>query len=152
MSLKRCYEIIPPERQGMRKFIVVLVLILCFSHLVHGQKTRFGQSPEKPNPAEYSVKMHVSATHIRYYCSTDKDLYNECHRLFADVIVNGRRLEVSGATIIGKNKFALLVPGDYMARLTKDVNDETGAVINQEYDLLLSDSAIWHCVTTGIAE
>jgi hypothetical protein len=136
----------------MRKLVVVFVFMFCFTFSAHGQKTRLGQSPEKPNPADFSIRVHVSATHIRYYCSTDKDGYPECRRLFADVIVNGRKLELSGATTLGKNKFALLLPGDYKARLTKDVNDETGAVINQEYDLLLSDSATWHCVATGVSE
>lgn len=136
----------------MPKFIAVLALLLCSTFSVYGQKTRFGQVPEKPNPADYSIKVHVSATHIRYFCSIDKDVYPECKRLFADVIVNGRKVELSGAAIIGKNKFALLAPGDYQARLTKDANDDNGAVINQEYDLLLPDGATWHCVTTGISE
>ncbi len=136
----------------MRKFIAVLALLLCSTFMAHGQKTRYGQVPEKLNPADFSINMHVSATHIRYYCSGDKDMYLECRRLFADVVVNGKKLELSGATTIGKNKFVLFVPGDYKARLTKNVNDENGAVINQEYDVMLSDATTWHCVTTGISE
>ena len=136
----------------MRKFIVVVALLLCSTLSVYGQKTRFGQSLEKPNPADFSIKVHVSATHIQYYCSSDKDVYPECRRLFADVILNGRKLELSGATTIGKNKFVLFVPGDYKARLTKNVSDENGTVISQEYDVMLSDATTWHCVTTGISE
>ena len=136
----------------MRKFIVVVAHLLCSTLSVYGQKTRFGQSLEKPNPADFSIKVHVSATHIQYYCSSDKDVYPECRRLVADVIVNGRKMEISGVTTIGKNKFALLVPGDYNARLTKNANDANGAVINQEYDVLLPDGTSWHSVTTGISE
>ena len=136
----------------MRKCVVVVALLLCSTLSVYGQKTRFGQSLEKPNPADYFINVHVGATHIRYYCSSDKDMYPECRRLFADVILNGRKLELSGATTIGKNKFALLVPGDYNARLTKNANDANGAVINQEYDVLLPDGTSWHSVTTGISE
>jgi hypothetical protein len=136
----------------MRKFIVVVALLLCPTLSVYGQKTRYGQSPEKPNPANYSIKVHVSATHIRYYCSGFRDQISCSNGLFADVIVNGKQLELSGVTTIGKNKFALLVPGDYNARLTKNVNDANGAVINQEYDVLLPDGTSWHCVTTGISE
>lgn len=145
-------NIISSVRRPIRTFIAVLALLLCNTFSAHGQKTRFGQVPEKPSPADYSINVHVGATHIRYYCSSDKDMYPECRRLFADVILNGRKLELSGATTIGKNKFVLFVPGDYKARLTKNVSDENGTVISQEYDVMLSDATTWHCVTTGISE
>jgi hypothetical protein len=126
--------------------------LFCSAFSVYGQKTRFGQIAEKHNPADYSIAVHVTATHIRYYCSRDKDVYPDCSRLFAEVIINGKKLEFSGASTIGKYKLALLIPGDYKVRLTKNDNDENGAVINQEYDVLLSDGTTWHCVTTGISE
>jgi hypothetical protein len=139
-------------RQVRHRFILLLVCALGFTCSIYGQKTRFGQVPEKPNPADYFINVHVGATHIRYYCPIDKVGYSECHRLFADVIVNRKKMELSGATTIGKHEFVLLAPGDYKARLTKNVNDVDGAVINQEYDVLLSDGTTWHCVTTGISE
>ena len=145
-------SVISSARRPTRPFIAILALLLCCAFLAHGQKTRFGQVPEKHNPADYPIEMHISATHIRYYCSGFRDQISCGNGLFADVIVNGKKLELSGATTIGKHEFVLMVPGDYKARLTKNVNDANGAVINQEYDVLLPDGTSWHSVTTGISE
>jgi hypothetical protein len=136
----------------MRKFIVIVALMVCFMFPVRGQKTRLGQIPEKHNLADYSSDVHISSTHIRYYCSGFRDQISCSNGLFADVIVNGKKLELSGATTIGKHEFVLLIPGDYKARLTKNVSDQNGAVIKQEFDVLMSDGTTWHCVTTGISE
>ncbi len=67
-------------RQVRHRFILLLVCALGVTCSIYGQKTRFGQVPEKPNPADYSINVHVGATHIRYYCSSDKDMYPECQQ------------------------------------------------------------------------
>ena len=145
-------NVVALDKQQVRKFTAVLALLLCLAFSAHAQRTRFGQTPEEHNPADFAVDVHISASHIRYYCTGFRDQISCGNGLFADVIVSGKKFELSGATTIGKNKSALLVPGDYKARLTKNVKDNDGAVISQEYDVLLSNGATWHCVVTGISE
>src|ERR1035441_6424592 len=95
-------------RRSMRKLTAVLFLLLCSTSLIYGQKTRLGQKVPIINPADFTIKVHISATHIRYYCSHDKDVYPECQRLFADVTVNGKKSELSGSAKIVK-KYDVLI-------------------------------------------
>ena len=136
----------------MRQLVVALCLLLFSTSLIYGQKTRFGQTPEKPNPADYVIKVHISATHIRHYC-TDWGVNVNCGEgLYADAIVNGKKIELSGANVIDKKVIMLIIPGDYQVKLTKDNHNSDNTLISQEYDLLLPDGTIWHCVTSGISE
>jgi hypothetical protein len=137
----------------MRKLTAVVFLLLCLTGSMHGQKMRFGQPlPEKPNPADYSIRVHISGTHIRNYCIEPGASVSCSNGLFADAVLNGKKFELFGKTMIDKHEPALLIPGDYPARLTKDFHNADSAVIYQEYDVLLPDSTTWHCVITGISE
>jgi len=80
----------------MRKFIVTLFLLFCFTSVIYGQKTRFRQIPEKLNPADYPVEVHISATHIQSHCSDDANIFPYCCRLFAEVTASGKKLEALG--------------------------------------------------------
>ena len=133
----------------MKKFFAVPFLLLCSTSLIYGQKTRLGQTPEKPTPADYPIKMHISASHIVYYCFGEGGCRGDLH---ADAILNAKKFDLTGTTTLDKHNPALLIPGDYPARLTKDVQTGNSAAIYQEYDVLLPDGAVWHCVTTGISE
>jgi hypothetical protein len=54
----------------MKKFVVVLSLLLCSITSAYGQKTRFGQTPLKAKPGiDYPIKVHISGIHIRPYCT-----------------------------------------------------------------------------------
>jgi|ERR1035437_2004530 hypothetical protein len=137
----------------MKKFVAVLFLLLCSTSLIYGQKSRLGQATEKPNPAEYPIKVHISATHIRHYCTSFRDMVYCVDGLYADAIVNGKKIELSGsAKNILKHQSVLIIPGDYQIKLTKDNNSADGTLFGQEYDLLLPNGTIWHCVTSGISE
>jgi hypothetical protein len=136
----------------MKKFVAFLFLVLCSAPLIYGQVTRFGQAKVKPNPADYTIKVHISATHIRHYCSGFRDQVNCDDGLYADAILNGKKFELSGSSEIAINRRVLIVPGDYPARLTKDVHNADSTAVHQEYDLLLSDGTIWKCETSGISE
>lgn len=136
----------------MRKFVLALCLLLCSTSSIYGQKTRYGQdteipkAPKKSNPADSAIKVHVSATHIRSLCAN-------CNpELFADVILNGKKFELEGIFPNVKHELMLLVPGDYPVRLKKDIHNADSTAIHQEYDLLLPDGTVWHCVTSGISE
>jgi hypothetical protein len=136
----------------VKKFLLVLFLLLCSASLINAQKTRSGQkASEKPSPADYTVKLHISATHNRDNCTGGGPM--PCANwLYADAIVNGKKFELMGTTNLDKHDSVLLIPGDYPARLTRDVQTKNSAELFQEYDVLLPDGATWHCVTTGISE
>lgn len=137
----------------MKNFVAVFCLLLCATSLVYGQKTRLGQAKVmKPNPADYSVKIHISATHIRISCFYNGNVEICPSALFADAILNGKKIELSGDSVKDKKATALIIPGDYQAKLTRDNHSTNDALFMQEYDLLLTDGMIWHCWTSGISE
>jgi hypothetical protein len=136
----------------MRIFVAALLLVLCSSSLNYGQKTRFGQKTATPNPADFTLKVHISASHIRQVCTGFRDQIYCNDRFDADAILNGRKLELSGTPISIEKHGAMIVPGDYSVRLTQDIHNADSSAIYQEYDLLLPDNTVWHCSTSGISE
>jgi hypothetical protein len=130
----------------MRKFVAILFLLLCSATL---------QAKDKPNPADYTIKVHISASSI-------PNLYsNGLAVMSAETTLNSRKIELSGYVVrlndLGQksgsaNNVMLIAPGDYQARLIKDVHNSDSTAIHQEYDILLTDGIIWHCITTGISE
>jgi hypothetical protein len=132
----------------MKKIAAVLFLLLCSTSLVYGQKERFGQKTEKPNSADFPIKIHISATHMRPECANPGCVV----LLDADAVLSGKKIELSGSARVVKKIDVLIIPGDYQAKLTKDNINSDGPLFNQEYDVLLSDGTIWHCTTTGISE
>jgi hypothetical protein len=127
----------------MRRFAAILFLML-FSTLAW--------SADKPNPADYTIKVHISATHIRHFCS-ERGADVRCDDgIYADAILNGKKIELLGGDVIDKKVGMLIIPGDYPVRLTKDIHNADSTAIRQEYDILLPDGTVWHCVTTGISE
>ena len=136
----------------MRKIVAVLFLLLCSTSLIYGQKTRFGQTPDKLNPADFSIKVHISATHIRNICVQPGASVTCSIGLYADAVLNGKKLELSGSAVILQKQSVLIIPGDYQAWLTKDIHNADSTVIRQDYDVLLPDGTIWKCYTSGISE
>jgi hypothetical protein len=136
----------------MKKFVALFCLLLCATSLVYGQKTRFGQTQVKPNPADYKVKLHISATHIQNNCSYNGNTFICSSILFADAILDGKKIELSGGEVKNKKAAVLILPGDYQAKLTSDNHNTDCTLFMQEYDLLLSDGIVWHCWTSGISE
>jgi hypothetical protein len=123
----------------MRKFFAVLLLLLCAT---------FASATDKPNPADYTIKVHISASHLKTECADGfcKNI------LYADTILNGKKIKLSGVAVIVKKTLMLIAPGDYPAKLLKDIHNSDSSLFNQEYDLLLPDDTVWHCYTTGISE
>jgi hypothetical protein len=66
--------------------------------------------------------------------------------------LNGKKIKLSGVAVIVKKTLMLIAPGDYPAKLLKDIHNSDSSLFNQEYDLLLPDDTVWHCYTTGISE
>jgi hypothetical protein len=121
----------------MRKFVLALCLLLC---------STLAWSADKPIPADSVIKVHISATHIRSYCDKCIDV------LLADALLNGKKIELTGFAKRISGRSVLIIPGDYQARLTKDIHNADSTVIRQEYDLLLSGGTVWNCFTSGISE
>ncbi len=128
----------------MKKLVAVLFIMLC---------TTLALSADKPNPADFTIRVHISASSIQH-------LYgNGLPVLTVEAILNGKNIELSGfaehfndSGHKSGNNFMLLTPGDYQARLIKDVHNSDNTAIHQEYDILLTDGIVWHCITTGISE
>ena len=123
----------------MRKTVAVLFLLFCAASL---------HAKDKPNPADYTIKVHISASHI------DPPTIGRAAN-YADATLDGKKLQLSGDAVnIGGrvDRFALIIPGDYMARLKKDFHNADSTAIHQEYDVLLSDGTVWHCMISGISE
>lgn len=120
----------------MKKLAVVLFLVFC---------SAFAQAKGKPNPADFTVKVHISAAHFVVYPSTT-------YMLYADVTLNGKKLQLAGRAALIQSNYLLITPGDYQARLIKDVHNTDGTAIHQEYELLLTDGIVWDCVVSGTSE
>jgi hypothetical protein len=136
----------------MRKYAAILLLLFCFSPFVSGQKTRYGQTQAKPNPSDYPINVHFSATHIRNICFQPGDRVSCDIELYADAVLNGKKLELSGVMVTFQKARVLVVPGDYPAKLLIDIHNSDSTLFIQEYDLLLPDNIVWKCSTTGVSE
>jgi hypothetical protein len=123
----------------MKSFASVLFLLLC---------TTFVQASEKPNPADFTIKVHITASHLKTECAD----VNCKNILYADSILNGKKIELSGVAVIVKKTLMLIIPGDYPARLIRDEHNSDSTLFNQEFELLLPDNIVWQSFTTGISE
>ena len=134
----------------MRKFAAILFITICCFPFLYGQKTRIGQAPPKARAGiDYPIKVHISGIHVRTPCRGEvcRDV------VYADAIVNGKKIELMGDWIWFPGFYRLAVaPGDYQARLLKDAPKEGTTPIFQEYELILPERTIWRCTVTGISE
>jgi hypothetical protein len=136
----------------MRKFVAVIFLLLCTTSLIYGQKTRYGQTPDKPNPADYPINVHISATHLRNICNEPGANVICSIELYADAVLDGKKFELSGSSVIIQKQSVLIIPGNYSARLTKDIHNADSTAIRQDYEILLPDGTVWKCFTSGISD
>jgi hypothetical protein len=123
----------------MRKFVAILFLLLC---------STFVRAAQKPDPADYTVKVHISASHLKTECAN-----GICGNILSfHSVLNGKRIELSGIAVIVQKTLMPIVPGDYPAKLLRDIHNSDSTLFNQQYDLLLPDNIVWHCYTTGVTE
>jgi hypothetical protein len=123
----------------MKRLAALLFLVLCAA---------FTLAAQTPNPADYTMKVHISASHLQGDC----DQLGCGTYLHADSTLNGKKLQLSGNVVRVKNIPMLIAPGDYPAKLTKDVHNSNGTLFVQGFDVLLPDNIIWHCATNGVSE
>ena len=132
----------------MKRLFALSVLSLCSIALAQG-KFRPGQYPVNQNPADYTIKLHISATHFRA-CDTI-GVNSACGEgLYVDASLDGKKVELFGA--VDKHQSLLVAPGDYFAMLPKKARDGGNAVLGQSYYVLLPDRTAWLCGITGFSE
>lgn len=88
----------------------------------------------EPNPAEYTVNVHVSSSSIA------------TGNLILDVVIDGKRYELSGYA-----GGMLLALGDYKAKLVKDEHKTTYGS-NQVYEFLFPDKKTRQFAVVGQTE
>ncbi len=118
----------------MKKFIAVLCLLLCAATL---------QAKDKPNPADFPIKIHISASQI--------SPSREALPFKVNAILNGEKVILGGNLVSGR-LWPVIRPGDYQIRLKKDDSEKDGSIIRQEYELLLPNGELWQCNIVGISE
>lgn len=123
----------------MKTLVAVLFLVV---------SSAFARVADTPNPADFTMKVHISASHLKTECAQ-----GVCRNvLYADSTLNGKKLQLSGNAVEVKKTLMLIAPGDYPAKLIRDVHNSDDSLLNQEYDLLLPDNIVWQCFTVGISE
>jgi len=120
----------------MKKFLAVFCLLLCAATL---------QAKDKPDPAEFNIKIHVSASQV---------IFTPPFITVIDTVLNGNKVRLAG--YLGGNNLvnshSVIDPGDYHIRLKDDKSEHNGSVIRQGYELLLPDGDVWECYIVGISE
>src|ERR1039458_9872901 len=125
----------------MKKFVAALFLLLCTNSL---------QAKDKPNPADFNIKIHISATQLIPTSALPS--------LVVDAVLNGKKVKLAGNMLLPhgihliKPPFLILSPGDYQIRLKEDDSEKDGSIIRQAYELLLPNRYIWECSIIGISE
>jgi hypothetical protein len=118
----------------MKKLIVLALLLFCTCVANAG--------PSKPNPASYTIPVHVSAARwVGVGIEASLQL---------DVEIAGTKYELQGRLLSNK-KVILLTPGNYKARVASESQDASGAFA-REYELLLLDNSTWLGGVTGVSE
>ena len=132
----------------MKALIALSFLLFCSIATAQG-KYRAGQYPTNQNPADYTIKVHISATHFRP-CAVI-GINTSCGEgLYADAVLGGKKFEIFGG--VDKHRASLIVPGDYLAMLPKKPRYGGQAVLGQGYYVLLPNKTAWICGITGLSE
>lgn len=94
--------------------------------------------PEQPNPLDYPVTVHVVSS--RYVTQPEGSKFTDRYEVL-QVLVSGKKYELRGEDPpkLG-HSFAIIVPGDYKARVTSD-HQKNGYLIHKEYELLFPDGS-----------
>lgn len=93
--------------------------------------------PEQPNPADYPLDVHVVSS--RYVVQPEGSKFADRYEVL-QVLVSGKKYELRGDPPKVNHSFALIVPGDYKARVTSD-RQKSGYLIYREYELLFLDGS-----------
>jgi hypothetical protein len=138
----------------MSRVLSVAILLASCAACLCGQKVRFGPGPPVAKAGvEFSIKMHVSAIHIRSHCSEFKGPTSCRDVVYAESEFEGKKIELMGDRVWLPTFFVFpVIPGDYEARMTREAPEAAEAPLGREYDLVLTGGTVWHCEVTGMSE
>jgi len=108
----------------------ILASALLLSILTLSCVSRAVAANSKPDPSQYTLTVHVSAAEYAPH-------YDVANQILT-VTIGGKHYQLWGGTISSKNKYALINPGDYPARLTVDEH-KTSYESLQKYEFLFPD-------------
>lgn len=97
--------------------------------LLFQAKVDYSHDGKKADPADFTVPVHVRASHLVYSSSSGINSAT----LHVDVLIEGKKYELQRPYTS-----VLLNPGDYKARISKD-KAKLPEELDREYDLLMSD-------------
>ncbi len=83
---------VPAGKASMKRMLALSILLLCSMASAQG-KYRWGQKPTSQNPDDYSIKVHISATHFRTFCSGNSPCSNG---VYLDAVLDGQNVELFG--------------------------------------------------------
>lgn len=137
----------------MKKSAVTLLILIFLLPLLHGQKTRYGQSLPKAKPGvDYPLALHISGMRVRMECWGENNCANV---MYADAVVNGKKVELSSDYSqyleFSRDKKTQLL-GDYQARIISKNPGTDLNIIGLRYEVLLHDRSILRCRVTGVFE
>lgn len=132
----------------MKRLFALAILFVCSFASAQG-KYRSGQYPVSQNPADYTIKVHISATHFRDHAVLAVN--TRCGEgPYVDATVNGKKFEMFGC--VDERQASQIFPGDYLGMMQKKPRYGGNMVVGQGYYLLLQDRSAWICSITGLSE
>jgi hypothetical protein len=112
---------------------------------------------EKPNPAEFTVNVHVQSSHIKQDCGSVSGGSNFCEwSQHLTVLIDGKKFELVGPTTSKKihslpGSTIVLHIGDYKAKALTQVN-EHAYEYSMSYEFLFSDGETRKYFVVGESE
>jgi hypothetical protein len=118
----------------MKKFTLAICLLFASTICAHAKTP--------PNPADYTVTVHVTGSHFRSSYGSS---------LVFDCLIDGKKIELSGSPLLNPQLPAVLKPGDYRARIIQ-TNKYPAYLNTDHYQLLLPDNKTADFAVTGLSE
>jgi hypothetical protein len=106
-------------------------------------KTRFGDTVK---PADYSIAIHVQASHLINQCVSDTSGSNCGYTQHLDAVIDGKKYELERFQVSN-----VLHVGDYKARLVEDKHPRSEEY-SQVYEILFSDGKTGKFTVVGESE
>jgi hypothetical protein len=137
----------------MKKSAAILLFTLCCVPFLPAQERHYGQEPPKAKQGvDYPIKVHISGIHIASHCTAFAGHALCEDALYADALMDGKKIELMGDAAFFPGYQVPLLPGDYQARLLKDAHKVGDSRLYQKYEVLLPDRITWRATVTGIFE
>ncbi len=99
-----------------------------------------------PNPDDYSINLHVTASHWIVMPGTGSGMYQELTGT-----VDGKKYTFIGEEVLTTHSLSVLAPGDYKAKLVRDIHKNTFQ-FSQTYELLFPEGKTKTYWVVGQAE